>query len=134
MRDRRVMPGIENLEDREFNGVRVERLASRHPVRWYLRCVRCGANWIEDHARVRYTGCRNSSCGHSASEPRATLARTGNPVTAVRSRDSESVWEYQRQQSAASVVKWAAQPSESGMLAADPSSVRAYIDHLEKRN
>lgn len=133
MTDQRIMPGIDNLQGREFNGIFVERLASRHPVRWQLRCVRCGSNWVEDHARVRYIGCRNSTCGRAPLEPRATLVQTGQAMTAVRSRDSESAREFHRQQTAEPVIRWAAQPSEAGMQNADPSSMRRYLDYVEGR-
>jgi hypothetical protein len=94
----RVMHGIEDLTGHEFRGIHVERLASRFPVRWYVRCGQCGSNWVEDHNRVRYIGCRNTNCGRTPSGTRSTIAQAVQGVTAVRSRDSESARRFHAEQ------------------------------------
>jgi hypothetical protein len=126
----RIMPGIEDLSGREYNGILVERLASRSPVtRWHVRCVRCGTNWVEDHSRVRYVGCRNTACGVEPLGPRATLAATARRIEAVRSRDSDA-----RRREFENPVPRESTGSErmvAGMMAADPSSLRHFIEYQE---
>jgi hypothetical protein len=126
----RVMPGIENLEGQTFNGLTVERLVSRHPVRWCLRCSRCGTHWDESHERVRYVTCRNSSCGKT-SAPRSSLITTGVAVPAVRSRDSDAAREFRREPPKPQ-VRWA--PLTAEMLRnADPDGLRHHLDYLERK-
>ena len=127
----RVMPGIEDLTGREFNGIRVERLASRSPVRWHVRCTKCGSNWIEDHVRVRYIGCRNASCGRPASEPRRPLVQTGNAIPATRTRDSDSARQFHRGENTVPTVRWA-QPDPETFRNADPDSLRGYLDQVRR--
>jgi len=124
------MSGTENLEGRDFNGLRVVRMVSRRPVVWEVQCIRCNSHWNESHSRVRYATCRNNNCGHAPSEPRTTIAQTGKAVTATRSRDSESARQFQNEQTKQPVIRWA-QPNAETFAGADPDSLRHYIESME---
>jgi hypothetical protein len=124
------MPGlIDYTGATNKNGLFVERMASRYPLRWHVRCTRCQSNWDADHRQIPYLTCRNTNCGRTPLGPRATLAEIGQAVTAVRSRDSESIRQYERQQ-IEKPVRWAEHTPET-LASADPDSLRRFLDYLE---
>lgn len=127
MSDQRVMQGlVDYTGTTNQNGIVVEQMASRNPLRWFVRCTRCSSNWIADHRQIEYLACRNSQCGKDSLEPSRTLAQTGQAITAVRSRDSQSAREYQREH-AEPERHWAEPIFEN----ADPASIRRYLDYQE---
>lgn len=127
----RVMVGFEDLTGQTLNGLRVTRLVSRRPVLWELVCTRCNSSWHEAHASVRYRQCRNATCGRTAN-PRTpgSTANVGVVPVAARSRDSQSVRDYQHQQSTEPVIRW----TEPTFQGADPDSIRNYLDHMETKS
>jgi len=126
-------PGFENLQGCEFNGIHVERLASRSPVRWYVRCGQCGSHWTEEHGRVRYIGCRNQHCGQTPLDTRrSTTTVTSVVVPATRSRDG-AARRAELEQEEHRTVTFGGEPSTEGMRAADPAALRHYLDYLEGR-
>jgi hypothetical protein len=80
------------------NGIYVDGMASRYPLRWAVHCVRCNSSWVEDHSRIQYAACRNAVCGRVI-KPRTpgAAATVGVVPVAVRSRDSDSIREYLRE-------------------------------------
>lgn len=90
---------IDQTGTTNVNGLFVDGMASRYPLRWAVHCVQCNSSWVEDHSRIQYASCRNSTCGRTI-KPRSMggLTSTGTVNTAVRSRDSESAREFMREQ------------------------------------
>lgn len=99
----RVMSGIQDLTGERRGSLVIERIASRRPLRWYVRCLNkeCNLQTVVDHARLQngaVRDCPNAQCGKEQAMPRTTLAKTGSRTDAVRSRDSRSALEYMREQ------------------------------------
>lgn len=127
-----VYNGFQNLEGQvNQRGLEIVRLVSRRPVVWLVRHS-CGSEWREPHVSVRYAGCRNNNCGQAPLEARRTMAQTGQAITATRSRDSESVRRFVREQTA-QAARQRFEPGADAMKNADPDSMRRYLDYLEGR-
>ena len=56
--------GVANREGQRWGTLVILRMVSRHPVRWLIRCLRCGCEWAEANERLQVGGllCRNSVC------------------------------------------------------------------------
>jgi hypothetical protein len=130
------MSGIENIQGQRRGTLLIETLVSRRPVRWRVRCESCGLSTVVDHTRLQngaVASCPNgANCGRTI-QPRTpgATASVGVVPTAVRSRDAGSARQFQREQSAQPLVRWA-EPSADTFTGVDPSSIRGYMDYLEE--
>lgn len=129
----RVMPGIEDLTGKSRGSLRIEKLISRLPVRWAVRCEfpGCGLSTIVDHQKLQNGVV--TDCPNRANHQRSNRARTPGPVatvatipTGVRSRDSASSRQFQREQRAVLERRY----SEPVGIPpdADPDILRRYLD------
>lgn len=68
--------GFADIDGRRFNTVVVTGFAGRNPVRWNVKCEKCGSAWIEHHIRLTGAGdvfrCKNDACAKGLIEPRKT--------------------------------------------------------------
>ena len=131
-----VMSGTKDLTGEHRGTLRIEGLASRHPVRWRVRCTNenCRLQTVIDHARLQngaVKDCPNAQCKRPASAPRSVLATTGIATPAVRTRDSDAAREFRREPPKPQ-VRWAA-PTAEALRNADPDVLRHYLDDLENR-
>lgn len=127
------MSGVADLTGQRVSTLRIDGMVARHPSpRYASTCEQCGARGTVSQRDILIgkAKCLASGCGRSQSEPRATLMQTGQIPTAERSRDAESLREFQRQQREP-VIRWADQPSEAAMLNADTDSLRRHIEYME---
>lgn len=129
-----VYNGFTDLAGQQRGTLLIERLASRHPVRWHVRCLNdgCGLRTVIDHARLQngaVTDCTNLQCKRPASAPRAAFAATGFATPAIRSRDSDSARQFQRERQTARVT-WR-EPTADTFANADPDALRHYLDSRE---
>jgi len=131
-----VHHGFKDLTGENRGTLLIEGLASRHPVRWRVRCTneQCRLTTIVDHVRLQngaVKDCPNAQCKCPTSVRRVVLAKTGIATPAVRSRDSDAAREFRREPSKPQ-VRWTAMTDEM-MRNADPDALRHYLDDLEGR-
>jgi hypothetical protein len=133
------MPGIENIQGQRRGTLLIETLVSRRPVRWRVRCgyEGCGLTTVVDHMRLQngfVLNCPNVANHGLSAQPRKTgaSATVGTVPTAVRSRDSQSIREFQRQRTTEPTYRWK-EPSADTFKGADPDSLRRYLDSMENR-
>jgi hypothetical protein len=137
MSTQRIMSdGLEDIQGQHRGTLLIESVASRRPLRWHVKCECCGLSTVIDHSRLQngaVSGCPNIDCGKTI-RPRTpgAMVQTGQAVTATRSRDSESLRQFQREEAARQNVRWA-DPDANTFASADPDSLRRYINHMENR-
>jgi hypothetical protein len=70
MNGQREMPGYLDQTGKRINTLRVERITSRTPLRYSVRCEVCGTQTTEPHQRLTSGSatCRNSNCGKPATK------------------------------------------------------------------
>lgn len=132
-----VMTGVENLAGQTTqNGLCVERLVSRRPVHWAVRCARCGCNWTEPHASVRYVKCRNQHCGQSSPTRRGSSAETTQAIPANRSRDSQSAREFRAEEAERELERHQTREREQRQYAApvEPTTPNVVSQDLTRAN
>jgi hypothetical protein len=132
-----ALSGVEDLTGQTRGPLRITGIASLRPVRWNVECEKCGTATQRDHMALQngvVAGCPNSACGRAASESRSTIIQTSGRTDAVRSRDSKSARDFDRQeiQQPQRKIVWG-QPSEEALRNADPSSIARYIDYTRNR-
>lgn len=131
-----VHHGFKDLTGEHRGTLLIEGLASRHPVRWRVRCANenCRLTTIVDHVRLQngaVKDCPNPQCKRPTSAPRSVLATTGIATPAVRTRDSDAAREFRREPPKPQ-IRWAA-PTAEALRNADPDVLRHYLDDLENR-
>jgi hypothetical protein len=79
----REMPGVQDLQGQYRGTLFIERIASRRPLRWWVKCQYpgCGLEMVIDHARLQNGAVQE--CPHSSGhgrrvQTRSTLAATGS--------------------------------------------------------
>ena len=91
----RVFNGIEDLTGATLpSGLLVQRMVSRRPVAWSVRCAHCNSNWTEPHASVRYAVCRNQHCSQTATPARRSVAQVGQAIPANRTRTTDEARQF----------------------------------------
>ena len=101
-----IMPGIENLTGTTTrSGLTVERMVSRRPVSWGVRCAHCNSNWTEPHASVRYAVCRNQHCSQTAAPARRSVAEVGHATPANRSRITDEARRFRADEREAEIER-----------------------------
>lgn len=95
--NRVVYNGFEDLSGQTTSsGLTVERLVSRRPVSWGVRCSHCNSNWTEPHASVRYAVCRNQHCSQTATPARRSVAEVGDKTPLNRSSVSDEARRFRQ--------------------------------------
>ncbi len=93
--------GVEDLTGSVIGTLRVVKFARRVPeFAWDTVCTVCGAQQIHTHSRLQNGAavCRNSACGRTAPRSSSSAAQVIQVPTAVRSADSASVREFEKEQ------------------------------------
>lgn len=94
----REMLGMIDHTGELVNGILVEKLSDRRHKRYSVRCTKCLTNWTVPAVQLPYLSCKNSFCGKATAKPAPSMAQVRTRETAVRSADSASVREFQRQE------------------------------------
>jgi len=60
----REMVGSIDRTGQRFGTLQVIRMVTRYPLRWLIRCDRCGSEWREPNETLQIGGlrCRNNAC------------------------------------------------------------------------
>jgi hypothetical protein len=85
--------GSQNLEGQRRGSLVIERIASRRPLRWAVRCINdtCNLRTVVDHVKLQngtVKNCPNPQCG-KASSARQSIGSVGQQVPLNRSAVSD---------------------------------------------